>query len=129
MTSRWYPGNIEVNCEISPSLGTRKPVAFRSVLPVSSFIHSLITEVPEDAPAAPSASGAACGADAFRAVVITSLSSSVDVEAGAVRSSGRARLVRRGARVEPTRGRRKREEMCTAHGGSLYVLRLAISVR
>lgn len=84
MTSRWYPGNIEVNCEISPSLGTRKPVAFRSVLPVSSFIHSLMTEVPEDAPAAaaPSASGAACGADGFRAVVITSLSSSVDVEAG-----------------------------------------------
>lgn len=31
--------------------------------------------------------------------------------------------------MEPTRGRRKREEMCTAHGGSLYVLRLAISVR
>ena len=80
---------------ISASEGTRIPVEARSVLPVNSFTHSRITDLPVP-PAAISGAGAgseaAASAGGRRAVVIGSGSGSARVVA--VGSSGKARLRR-----------------------------------
>lgn len=96
-------GNIAASCVISASLGVRI-LAGSSVLPVNSFTHSRTT-----LPASPGdgafSVGFACTGD--RAVVMTSsLTDSVVVSC----RSGRARLRRRGGRVDPTRGSRYRVE-------------------
>ena len=120
-TSLWTSGNMLVNCVISASVGTLRPADGRCALPVNSLTHSLMTEVP-GAPAVPSTVD-----PEGRAVVTTSSAS--DDACVAIRSSGNARLVRRGAGIEPTRGSRKRDDTLTNQGGSRYVFKLAISER
>ena len=89
-----------ISCAISASLGTRRPVDALSALPVSSFTHSLTTEAPD--PSSPFTTSGLEDGGAGRAVVIGSASE----RPGAARSSGHTRFVRRGGRVEPTRGNR-----------------------
>lgn len=131
----WRSGNILVNCVISASLGTLIPAFSRSVRPVSSSTHSRTTELCVSPVAGPSARPLVSDAPEGRAVVITSsfCSCSWFIEFKWARtdldSSGSARLRRRGGRVEPMSGSRKRVEKRTIDGGMRYDFRFASSER
>jgi hypothetical protein len=94
------------------------PVDARSTLPVSSLTHSRITDGPgwSAAPREPLVVGRVERSvlDVW-AVVITSSSSRVVSDTSIV---GKARVVRRTARVSPTSECKKREVIQTNHGGS-----------
>lgn len=116
-------GNIFVNSVISLSGGTRTPAIVPSVLPVNPCTQSRTTDVPP-VPAAAAAAlavarildefvGAVVGAGAL-AVVTTSSSSCCEAEAwllcreALLEVSGKARLLRRGGRLDPRSGLRNR---------------------
>ncbi len=130
-TSRSMVGNMLVTWIISDSVGTRIPALARSVVPVNSSTHSLITEplvlvtsspTPGVLPVFRDCVVFGCKIDgALLEVVITSSSPSAVNPAnrafGDSESSGKARVERRGARSEPVSGRRKRFDKVTNVGG------------
>jgi len=136
-------GNILVNWLISDSVGTRIPALVRSVLPVNSSTHSLITELLELVELSPTSTlpsvfrnlaVVACVVDdGLLEVVMTSSFSCVASPASGPlagrESSGNARVERRGGRREPISGSIKRLEKVTADIGIRYALKLAISER
>lgn len=115
---------------ISDSVGTRIPALARSVVPVNSSTHSLITEPLVLVTLFPTSTmlpvfrGCIAGCvtgGVLLEVVTTSSSLSAVTPAnrafGDSESSGNARVERRGARNKPTSGRRKRLDKVTSAGG------------
>jgi len=102
ITSLCKSGKMPRSCDISASVGTRMPVEARSTLPVSSLTHSRMTDGP-GCSAAPRGSSVVGRAErsvrGVWAVVITSSSSRSVVSDTSV--AGKARVVRRTARVSP----------------------------
>ena len=116
ITSRGISGNITTSVSISSSSGTRIPLtSARSLLPVSSFTHSRITDVPLVDSTAADVSLLIPDDRCVRAAVVTISSSSSG--RGILGGSGNARLVRRGGRVEPMSGSKSRAAIWTKEGG------------
>lgn len=124
-------GNILVRCEISVSVGTRKPALARSVRPVNSSTSSRMTDGDGISAVAGVRARAVAllGLGGLAVVIASSLESALLRTPCVLVSSGSARFVLRGGRSEPTSGARKRSDNRTTAGGSRYVLKPARSER
>jgi len=122
-------GNMFVTWLISDSVGTRIPALARSVVPVNSSTHSLITEPLVLVTLSPTSTMlpvfrgiVGCAMDGVLLEVVTTSSSPSAVTPanrafGDSESSGNARVERRGARNKPMSGRRKRFDKVMSVGG------------
>ena len=130
-------GNMVVSSLISASVGTCIPELIRSALPVNSSTHSLITELLEMVTLFPTSTlastfripGGLPWVALLEVVTTSSFPSATNLAWCEWMFSGNALVDRRGARSEPTHGRRKHLDSATTGCESRYALKLAISER